>query len=241
MTSMIRALAVACLIAIAAPAAAQQQQPERPQITVTGNGEAELKPDFARLVVTVGTQADTIAQAVELNRAATERALARLEGIGMRRADIATAGFQVFQTPPRVGPDGREKPVPRFSVDHRLRLTTRTLDGVGRLAGEILAAGDVTMQSVTFGLDRQDEGGDAARRAAVRDARRQAEVYAEAAGVRLGRLVEIREGTAHPLAEADMPVARMRAMAAPDTAVPLVPPATLRFAASVQLVFEIAP
>ena len=51
----------------------------------------------------------------------------------------------------------------------------------------------MTFQAVTFGLDRQEEGGDKAREAAVRDARRQAEVYAAAAGVALGRLLEIRE------------------------------------------------
>ncbi|WP_046861531.1 SIMPL domain-containing protein [Microvirga massiliensis] len=232
-------IAMLCAALMASVPAAAQQPPRPPSISVTGSGEAELKPDFARIFVTVGTQADTIAQAVDLNRAATERALARLEGIGIKRDDIATAGFQVFQTPQPQGPDGREQKVPRFSVDHRIRVKTRDVAGVGKLAGEVLAAGDVTFQSISFGLDRQDEGGDVARRAAVRDAKRQAEVFAEAAGVKLGRLIEIRDGAAHPLPESDMPMMRMRAVAA--EAVPLVPPATLRFNASVQLVYEIAP
>jgi uncharacterized protein YggE len=231
--------AVLCAAILALSSAAAQQPPKIPTISVTGSGEAELKPDFARIFVNVGTQADTIAQAVDLNRAATERALARLEAIGIRREDIATSGFQVFQTPPQHGPDGREQKVPRFSADHRIHVKTRDVAGVGRLAGEVLASGDVTFQSISFGLDRQDEGGDAARREAVRDAKRQAEVFAEAAGVRLGRLIEIRDGSAHPLPESDVPMMRMRAMAS-DT-VPLLPPATLRFNASVQLVYEIAP
>jgi uncharacterized protein YggE len=232
-------IALFCAALLVSASAAAQQPPKPPTISVTGSGEAELKPDFARIFVTVGTQAETVAQAVDLNRAATERALARLEGIGIKRDDIATAGFQVFETPPRHGPDGREQKVPRFSVEHRIRVKTRDVAGVGKLAGEVLAAGDVTFQSIGFGLDRQDEGGDVARRAAVHDARRQAEVFADAAGVKLGRLIEIRDGAAHPLPESDLPMARMRAMAA--DAVPLVPPATLRFNASVQLVYEIAP
>ena len=151
-----------------------------------GTGEAELKPDFARINVTVATQAETVAQATAANNTATERVLARIQGLGIKREDIRTANFQVFQTPQQVGPDGKEVKTPKFSAHHRLQITTRDLDGVGRLAGEILASGDMTFQSVSFGLDRQEEGGDKAREAAVRDARRQAEVYANGGWRRLG-------------------------------------------------------
>jgi uncharacterized protein len=95
----------------------------------------------------------------------------------------------------------------------------------------------MTFQSVSFGLDRQEEGGDKAREAAVRDARRQAEVYAAAAGVALGRLLEIRDGAAQPFEP--QPVMRA-AMAKNAESVPLVPPATIRYTASVQLVWEMA-
>ena len=94
-------------------------------------------------------------------------------------------------------------------------------------------------QSLSWGLDKQEEGADEARRAAVRDARRQAEVYAEAAQVKLGRLLEIRDGTARPF-EPDMPMPMRMAAKAPE-AVPIVPPATVRYRADVQMVWEIAP
>lgn len=236
-----RLVLAAALAALAfSPAAHAQTPPPRPAtISVMGTGEAELKPDFARIFVTVATQADTVAQAAGANGAATERVLARIQGLGIRKEDIQTANFQVFRTP-QVGPDGREAKVPRFSANHQLRITTRDLDGVGRLAGEILASGDMTFQSVSFGLDRQDEGGDKAREAAVRDARRQAQVYAAAAGVSLGRLLEIRDGSAQPFEPG--PEMRMQVAAARGAEqVPLVPPATIRYTASVQLVWEMAP
>jgi uncharacterized protein len=237
-----RTTATAALAAIlmSAPAPAQEPQPRAATLAVVGTGEAELKPDFARILVAVGTQADTVAQAVEANRTASERVLARIQALGIKREDIWTANFQVFQTPPQIGRDGREQRVPRFTARHQLRVISRDVDGIGRLAGEILASGDMTFQSLSWGLDRQDEGADEARRGAVRDARRQAEVYAEAAGVRLGRLIELREGAVHvPGApESDM-TARMSANSAPE--LPIVPPATVRYDASVQLVFEIVP
>jgi uncharacterized protein YggE len=233
-------LAALAALVLASPALAQNDDARRPPtISVVGTGEVELKPDFARVFVTVATQADTVAQAASANRAATERVLARIESLGVRRDDIQTANFQVFQTPLQHTPDGKELKAPKFSAHHQLRITTRDLDGVGRLAGEILASGDMTFQSVTFGLDRQEQGADRAREAAVRDAKRQAEVYAAAAGVSLGRLMEIRDGSAQPFE----PRAEMRmqmALAKGAESVPIVPPATIRYTSSVQIVWEMA-
>jgi uncharacterized protein YggE len=237
------AIAALLCLSLAAPAVAQgapqTASPRQPTISVMGTGEAELKPDFARLHVTVETQADTVAQASAANNTATERALARIQGLGIKREDIRTANFQVFQTPQQVGPDGKEIKTPKFSAHHQLRITVRDLDGVGRLAGEILASGDMTFQSVSFGLDRQEEGADKAREAAVRDARRQAEVYAGAAGVSLGRLLEIRDGSAQPF-EPQPDMRMSMAMAKGAESVPIVPPATIRYTANVQLVWEMA-
>ena len=236
-----RLAAVAALVtlSLASPALAQAPSPRQPTISVMGTGEAELKPDFARIHVTVATQAETVAQASTANNTATERVLARIQGLGIKREDIRTANFQVFQTPQQVGPDGKEVKTPKFSAHHQLRITTRDLDGVGRLAGEILASGDMTFQAVTFGLDRQEQGADKAREAAVRDAKRQADVYAAAAGVSLGRLLEIRDGSAQPF-EPQPDMRMSMTMAKGAESVPIVPPATIRYTANVQLVWEMA-
>ncbi|KAB0268484.1 SIMPL domain-containing protein [Microvirga brassicacearum] len=232
-------LAALAAIAVSVPALAQDRTPPVPTISVMGTGEAELKPDFARIFVTVETQADTVAQAASTNNAASERVLERIQALGVKKEDIRTANFQVFQTPVVEKSSRDARPMPKFTANHRLQITTRDLPGVGRLAGEILASGDMTFQSVTFGLDRQDAGADKAREAAVLDARRQAEVYAKAAGVKLGRVIEIRDGTAQPY----QPRPEMRMQMAMDKGgqeVPIVPPATIRYDAGVQMVWEIA-
>jgi len=233
------AAALGLALSLASPAFSQPVTPREPTISVMGTGESELKPDFAVIFVSVETKGDTVAQISSSNRTGTERVLARIQGLGVKKEEIQTANFQVFQTPPQIGPDGKEIKVPKFSAQHQLRIKTRDLDGVGRLAGEILASGDMTFQSVSFGLDRQEEGGDKAREAAVRDAKRQAEVYAAAAGVTLGRLLEIRDGTAQVF---EPQLAMRMQMAAPKEAdsIPLVPPATIRYTANVQLVWELA-
>jgi uncharacterized protein YggE len=242
-----RLLSASALAAVllVSPAIAQDPAARGPRpatISVSGTGEAELKPDFARVFVLVETQGDTVAKTVDQNRTSSEEVLARIQGLGIKKDDIRTENFQVFQTPPRADRNGNEIKQPKFTAHHRLRITTRDLGGVGRLAGEILASPNMLFQSVSFGLDRQEEGGDEARRAAVRDARRQAELYAEASGVSLGRILEIRDGSAQPYMERNDGMMRMQAMkAAPAEEVPIVPPATLRYTSGIQMVWEIAP
>jgi uncharacterized protein len=233
-----RPAGVLLALALAAPAAAQPAAPRVPTVAVTGTGEVELKPDLARILVTVGTQADSATQAADLNRAATDRVLARLQGLAVKRDDIRTMNVQVFPTPPRTRPDGSEAKVPRFTASHQLRIVTRDIDGVGRLAGEILASGDMTLQGIAFGLEKDGEADDQARREAVKDARHQAEILAEAAGVHLGRLVEIRNG-AGPGVRFKDEMAPMAAMRSQELSV--VPPATVRTSATVEMVWEMAP
>jgi uncharacterized protein YggE len=208
-----------------------------------GTGEIELKPDFANLFVSVQTEAPTVAQTSAANNAATERVLTRIQSLGIKREDIQTVNFQVFKIEPsleKLSLGTKDKEALKFGATHQLRIKTRDLDGVGKLAGEILASGDMTFQSVSFGLDRQEEGGDKAREAAVRDAKRQAGVYANAAGVMLGKLIEIRDGSAQPFEPQSEMRMNMAAAKGGGEAVPLVPPATIRYTANVQLVWELA-
>ncbi|MBZ6077129.1 SIMPL domain-containing protein [Microvirga puerhi] len=236
-------LAASTALLLATPVLADNPStPPVATVSVMGSGEAQLKPDFARLFVAVETQGDTVGKVVEANRASSEEVLARLQSLGVKKEDIRTENFQVFQTPARVDNTGKEIKTPKFTANHRLRITSRDLEGVGRLAGEILASPNMLFQSVAFGLDKQEEGGDEARRAAVRDAKRQAELYAQASGVTLGRILEIRDGSAQPY-EAPQGGFRVQAMkaAAPAEEIPIVPPASLRYTSTIQMVWEIAP
>jgi uncharacterized protein YggE len=237
------AAALALLLLTSAAGAQDMQRGARPAtISVSGTGEAELKPDFATIVVMVETEGDAVPKVVAANKTSSDEAVARIEALGVKKDDVRTQAFQVFETPIRTDKNGNEIKAPKFTAQHRMRIKIADLDGVGRIAGEILSGSNMLFQSVSFGLNKQDEGGDEARRAAVKDARRQAELYAQAAGVTLGRLMEIRDGSAQPYAAEFNDGLRMRAMAAKAAPIeaPIVPPSTLRYTSNVQMVWEIA-
>ncbi len=229
--------AIALLAAAALPAAAQM--PSTPSIGVVGTGEVERVPDFARIFISVTNQADSIGEAVAANNAATERALERLAESGVAREDILTSNFQVFETPERRNNDGTVRPQPAYTASHQLRVVSRDIDKVGELAGEVLALEGMTFQSIAWGLDRSEEAQDEARRLAVADARRQAGVLAEAARVELGQIRQIADAHVSIGPRPEMDNAMMM-RAASAAAVPIVPPAFVRYTASVRLEWEIA-
>lgn len=222
--------------AIVQPVGAQEAGP--PIISVNGSGEVERTPDFARIFITVTNQAESVGEAVAANNEATARALSRLEELGVARDDIQTSNFQVFDTPERRDRDGNIRPMPAYTASHQLRVITRDIDGVGALAGEVLALEGMTFQSIAWGLDRSEDAQDEARRRAVADARRQAQVLVDAAGVGLGAIRQISDGHVSfgPRAEAD----QMMMMRSVAQAVPIVPPAFIRYTASVRIEWEIA-
>jgi uncharacterized protein YggE len=111
----------------------------------------------------------------------------------------------------------------------------RALDALGAVLDGVVSDGANTLNGLGFGLAEDRPLMDEARRLAVADAAAKARLYAEAAGVTLGRVRSISEagGYAPP-----MPLA-MEAGYAKSADVP-VAPGELSISASVAIVYEIA-
>ncbi|MCC5978937.1 MAG: SIMPL domain-containing protein [Salinarimonas sp.] len=235
-TTLAGALFAALLIV---PLSAQAGEGARDgRIVVSGSGTVERAPDYARIHISVTTRSETVVEAVDANNDAVEAALARLEARGIAREDIETAGFRVFETPESRRNDDSLREQPGFTASHQLRIKTRDIDDVGVLAGDILGLEGMTFQGLDFALDDDRDAQDEARRRAVADATRQAGVLADAAGVSLGRLMLVGDAatSAISMRSEGMMMARMDA-ASP---VPIVPPASLGYEASVRMEWAIS-
>lgn len=236
-------LALVCLLALAPARAANAADTDGARhaqpglLVVTGTGEVERAPDRARITVAVIARGESVAAVVAANREASAAALARIEALDIPREDVATLDFQVFETPDEFTRDftrdGRPRERPPFTASHRLSILLREVDRAGEVAGEILDGEAMTFQGISFELERSREAQDEALRRAVADARRQAEVLAQAAGVGLGRIVRIGD------AEPRFPRPEMAFRAVASDALPIVPPATLSWSATTSLTFEL--
>ncbi|GGK33764.1 SIMPL domain-containing protein [Salinarimonas ramus] len=235
------ALALSLAVATPLPASAQETSggvaAQAGRIVVTGIGEVERAPDFARVFVAVTNRGDSVAEVVKANRLATEEALATIEARGIAREDVSTSNFQVYETPEEYDRNGNPRTVPPYTATHQLEIVLRDVDTVGAFAGEILALEAMTFQSIGWGLERSEEAQEEAMRLAVADARRQAEVLAQAAGVALGAIRQIGNGDVGGGPMPEMDRVMMRASAAP--AVPIVPPAQLTFTARIGMEWSI--
>lgn len=226
------ALALTATVALPLPALAQEAQP--PMITVTGTGTVEATPDIATLTIGVTTEGVTAAEALSANSVALEGVMARLTAAGIEARDLQTSNLSL--NPNWTGHDSTSATGPTIAgyvASNMLTVRVRQLDGLGAVLDAAVADGANTLNGLSFGLADPEPALDEARKEAVANARARADLLATAAGVKLGRIVSISEGSAP---SGPVPMFRAEAASAP---VPLAG-GELGLSASVTIFYEIA-
>jgi uncharacterized protein YggE len=231
-TRILSALALATSLALPLPALAEDAMP--PMITVTGTGTVEAAPDIATLSIGVTTMGETAATALSANSAQLEAVMARLTAAGIEARDMQTSNLSL--NPNWTGHDGSSASGPTiagFVASNMLTVRVRQLDGLGAVLDAAVADGANTLNGLSFGLADPAPVLDEARKEAVADARARAELLATAAGVKLGRVISISDGS---MPTGPMPMFRADAAA---MAVPIAS-GELGLSASVTIFYEIA-
>ena len=209
------------LALLAAPLAVAEDPP--PRILVTGEGSAQLAPDMAVLVLTVTREGKSARGALDANSEAMGRVIAVMQQEGIAGRDLQTSNLSIpprYSRPPR-GADGQmEAPrIEGYTVRNSLTVRVRDIDKVGAILDKSVDLGVNEGGSILFTNDDPSAAISKARGEAVREATARARTLAEAAGVKLGRILEISEQARRPH---PMPVARAEmAMARDADAVPV--------------------
>ena len=185
------AVALALTLPIATPAVAQEAP--APLMSITGVGSVEAAPDMASLSIGVTTQGETASAALAANSAAMEAVMARLTAAGVEARDMQTSNLSV--NPNWTGYDSGSPTISGYVAANLLTVTIRDLAGLGQVLDAAVQDGANTLNGLSFGFTDPRPLMDEARKEAVADARARAELLATAAGVTLGRVVSISEGT----------------------------------------------
>ena len=221
-----KVIAVLAALAAANIAVAQPAGPAEASITVQGHGRVEAKPDYAALTADVSARAATLEAATAAHR---ERASRASEALRRLQAN----GIQVDRSTFRLDEDRR--PPARDETEFRavtsFELKAMQLDKLDAVIAEMAATGLFEVRGLRFAIDDRNPGIDSARRAAVDDARRRAETYAQAVNVRLGSIVRIED------TEPRMPREVMAAPAMRSAAV--VPPEALTVTSNVTITWRL--
>ncbi len=213
-------LAAALLLAGVGAASAEEQR-SVPAVTVTGEGVVSVAPDIAIVTCAVLTDAPTAEAALKANAASTTKALAALNAAGVADRDVQTSGISL--EPQYDYGDGANRHAPKlvsYRVRNALTIRSRAIDALGPLLDRLTAAGANQIEGLAFDVSERAARLDQARKDAIADARRKAELYAAGAGARLGDPLEIDEEADEAPIAARPFAARAKALeAAPATPV----------------------
>lgn len=213
-----RFLLIALFVVAAAGAVAHAADDRR--ITVTGQGRSGAAPDMATISLGIVTEHTEAAAALRDNAARVTGLFDILTQAGIAGRDRQTGDLNLYPRHAQGAPgDDRPPGIIGFTASSVVTIRVRDLDRLGRVLDQVLETGVNRLHGLQFGFAEPVAQQDAARVIAVADARRKAVLYAEAAGVRLGRVLSIAEAGAagaRPVmmearslsrAVADMPVA----------------------------------
>ena len=190
------ALGLAAAIALPAAASAAETQPP-PRIIVTGEGEAAVPPDMALLSLSVMREARTAREALDANNAAMAEVIAAIKLFGIADRDLQTSGIQIN---PRYNytnkPDGtQDAELVAYQVTNTLSVRIRDLVKTGEILDKAVSLGVNQGGNITFANDDPSTVLSEARKKAVADAMAKARTLSDAAGVQLGRIIEISDQT----------------------------------------------
>lgn len=206
--------AVASLAVAPVAAAAQSCGMAGPsRLTVTGEGQSRVAPDMAVVQLGVTTQADSAAEAMRQNSDQQTAVIEALRGAGIDETQIQTSGLNLN---PLMNYEDNQ--VTGYQASNVVTVRIAEMDRVGEVLDTIVAAGANEINGITFSREDGAEALDQARRDAVADARRKAEVLAEASGTTLGPVIAMRD-----VATIDGPRPMMRMEAAMADSMPVQP------------------
>jgi uncharacterized protein YggE len=257
-------LALAMLVP-AAPAFAQIAQPAveispgNTLLTVSAEGRSLRAPDLAVFSAGVTTQGDTAAAALGENSRAMTQVIAALRRAGIEERDIQTSNLSiqpVYANPDRDAmmaarvtgqpyvPPPPEQQIPRiigYQASNNVSVRQRDLEDFGRVIDTLAAAGANQINGPAFQMDQPEPALDEARLEAIAVARQRAELYANATGLRIVRILSINEGGGYYGAPQAVFVTASRAGAPPPPPPAPVQPGELQMTTNVTVLYELAP
>jgi uncharacterized protein len=161
---------------------------------LTVQAEAQLKaaPDMASISAGVVTTAATAQEALAQNAKRMTAMLAALKEAKVEARDMQTSGVSL--QPQYIYNNNEAPKLTGYQVTNTVDVVIRKLDGLGPVLDTLATKGASNMNGPNFSIYEPDPIMDEARTKAVQKAVKRAGLYAQAAGLRVKRIVAITEG-----------------------------------------------
>ena len=210
------ALGAMAALALTLPAGAQSVGSDArfgtTTLNISGHGEARVPPDQATLELGVTTQGASAVAAMQANAADMAKVIAALRASGVAAGDIQTSTLAV--SPQYAYAEGQAPRLTGYQASNQVTVRTQDMKHLGQLVDAAAGAGATNVGAISFGLKSRGAAANYARIAAVKDLDDKAQIFADAAGYHIRRLVNLSEtSTLEPGPRPMVAMAAMRAEA----------------------------
>jgi uncharacterized protein YggE len=202
-------------------------------VTVSASGTASGTPDTAVVQLGVQTQAAKANDALDLANENAQQLLDALKVSGVEKKDITTTNVSLY---PQYSNDG--KTITGYQASNTVMVKIRDVAKTGAImdAAAGVVGDEITLQGVSFVIDDTGALRDAARQDAVGKAKAQADQLAAAAGLEVGKVLALTEGSTGSVPP--MPYAEAAGGARDAASVPI-EPGQQELDVSVTVVYEL--
>lgn len=160
-------------------------------LDVTAEGRTTRVPDLATIRAGVVSQSSTAAASLTDNAQRMGKVLAALKRAGVAPRDIATSSVQL--APQYRYADNQPPVITGYQATNTVSIRFRDVAKSGAILDALVAEGANQIDGPNLSIDKPDAALDEARTDAIAQAKRRAELYAKAAGLRVSRIVSIAE------------------------------------------------
>lgn len=217
-----KSLVLTALVALACAttASAQSPPPADAAVVVTiGEGIVKRAPDRAWVTIAAESRAKTPAEVQKLNADAMSSVLQKLKGLGLPAEAIRTAGYELR---PEFDFANNRQTLRGYMARNAVEVRVDDLPRLGEVLDVAVGAGATSVSGIRFDLKDRTAAEQTALQRAVADARAQADTAAQAAGVKVERVVrmEVHRDSSMP---PPRPMMAMRAEMAMSAEPPMAP------------------
>jgi hypothetical protein len=165
---------------------------QRDTIAISAEGKVTALPDIATIPIGVQTEKKKVSEAQAENSTKMNAIVAKLKELGVAAEDIKTANYSIW--PQYDWVNGRQ--IERgYQVSQNVDVKIRNLDRIGQVLAAAGELGANQVGGVTFTIDDPEDLRQQARLKGLGAAKAKAQALADAAGVKLGKVVGFSESS----------------------------------------------
>ncbi len=170
-------------------------QPYARTITVDAEGKITAKPDIALIDLSVVSQGKTVKAVTQDGNTKMAQVTDAVKKLGVDPKDITTSQYNLY--PQYVYLERQSPRIDGYNLTQQIHVKVRKLEIVEDVLDGGIAAGANQVGQLSFDIDDSSQLKKEARQRAFTTAKEKAQEMANAAGVRLGRVITFSEGTGY--------------------------------------------